>query len=272
MKSTFIIVILLFATVLSANRSIAQEPSSFKLPDTYHFDYEVVQVVEGKKDATDSCVLHFFYTKSGDYAAARINRKNASKEGWFIILSREGNGIILDNQKKNITVVNLHKLMSSFSNIAKYIKMDSLMAHLHQKGEGKHLESVKTGNTKQIGSYTADEYSVSDMKGHKSSIWCARVDFSTPVDYILGGGGGKMLKMMGQQMAAHPLFLALTQPKTMIVEIDGRDMQNGSGLNMHTESISQTSTEISTSGYKLNDYSNMTIPEIFQAEMNKRSN
>jgi hypothetical protein len=270
MKPKSLFIFLLFATLFTGNRTIAQEQSTFKLSGSYRFDYEVVQVIDGKKNPSDSCVLHFFYTKSGDYAAARLNGKNSNKEGWFIVLTRDGNGIVFDDQKKNITVINLHKLMSDFSSITKWIKMDSLMAHMRQKTDGKHFESVKTGNTKQIGNYAADEYSVSDSKGNKSSIWCAKVDFSTPADYILGGGGGKMLKMMSQQMSSHPLFLALTQPKTMIAEIDGGNMQNGSGMNMHTESISQISTEISTNGYKLNDYSNMSIPEILQAELNKK--
>jgi hypothetical protein len=41
---------------------------------------------------------------------------------------------------------------------------------------------------------------------------------------------------------------------------------------MHTVSISPVVTTVSTSGYTLNDYSYLTLPEIFQAEMKKRNN
>jgi hypothetical protein len=41
---------------------------------------------------------------------------------------------------------------------------------------------------------------------------------------------------------------------------------------MHTLTIDPVSTTMSTKGYVVNDYSNMTLPEIFQAEMKKRNN
>ena len=67
-----------------------------------------------------------------------------------------------------------------------------------------------------------------------------------------------------------PLFQALMQPKTLVTDIDMLDSTGGHRMNMHTESIRQTPTTISTSGYTVDNYSNMTVPEIFQAEMKKR--
>jgi len=42
-------------------------------------------------------------------------------------------------------------------------------------------------------------------------------------------------------------------------------------MEMQTQSIDQLSKTVSTAGYSLSDYSNMTLPEIFQAEMKKRN-
>jgi hypothetical protein len=41
---------------------------------------------------------------------------------------------------------------------------------------------------------------------------------------------------------------------------------------MHTLSINAVSTVVSTAGYTINDYSNLSLPGIFQAEMQKRNN
>ena len=155
------------------------------------------------------------------------------------------------------------------SGLSKWIRMDSLMAHMHQNPDGKHIQSVKTGNTKQVGTYTSEEYLLTDSLGKRASVWCARVDFNTPADYLLGAGGMNVIKMMSGQMAAHPLFQALTQPRTLITEINVRD-SSGRRMGMYTMSIkNQIPTSFPTTGYHVDDYSNMSIPEIFQAEMKK---
>ena len=259
-------------TLVGAEPSFAQVQPSYQVPDSYHFDYEVTQSLVSHKHPGDSCSIHFFYTKSGDYAAARINGKNGKLENVFIVLTRDNNAVVFNDQKKNITVISLRKLVSDLASLTKWIKMDSLIAHLHKKTDGKQFQSVKTGHTKQIGNYTEEEYTVSDDKGHKGSVWCAKVDFNAPADYILGASGNNLLKMMSTQLASHPLFKALTQPKTLVTEIEGGDAVDGMGLNLHTQSLGPSSTSVSTNGYQVKNYSNMSLSEIFQEEMKKRNN
>jgi hypothetical protein len=270
MKSLF--TLLLFASLITGKMSFAQTQPLYNLPDSYRFDYEVTQVLVNKKNVADTSVMHFFYTKSGDYAATMISRKANMKGKLFVVLTHDGYGIIFDEHKKNITVISIRKLVSDLSGLAKWIRMDSLVAHLREKTDGKDFQSVKTGNTKQVGSYTSEEYSVTDSKGHKTFVWCAKVDFNTAGDYILGVGGSNMLKMMSNRLTAHPLFQALTQPQTMVTAMDIRDSADGHGMDMHTVSINQVPTTKLTSGYKVDNFSNMTLPEIFQAEMGKRNN
>jgi hypothetical protein len=272
MKLRSILHLLMIVTAFAVKPSFAQVQPTYQVPDSYRFDYEVSQSLISHKHSGDSCTLHFFYTKTGDYAAVRINGKGGKMENIFLVLTRDNSAIIFNEQKKNITIISVRKLIADLASLTKWIKMDSLMAHMRQKTNGKELQSVKTGHTKQIGSYTEDEYSLSDGKGHKGSVWCAKVDFNAPGDYILGSGGNNILKMMSAQIGSHPLLLALTQPKTLVTEIDGGDSTNGLGMNLHTESIMPTSTIISTSGYQVNNYSNMTLPEIFQEEMKKKNN
>ena len=269
MKSLF--TILFVACLLNGNISAAQSQPPYQLPDSYRFDYEVTQVLVHKKNLADSSVMHFLYTKSGDYAAARISSKDNKKGNLLVVITNNGMSIIFDEHNKNITIISIRKLISDLSGFTKWIRMDSLMANMRKKTDGKDFQSVKTGNSKLIGSYTSEEYSVSDNKGPKGTVWCAKVDFNTQTDYILGAIGGNFLQMMSGRMAAHPLFQALTQPKTLITDIETRNSADGHSMNLHTVSISQSLTTVTTSGWVVHNYSNMTLPEIFQEEMKKRN-
>jgi len=74
---------------------------------------------------------------------------------------------------------------------------------------------------------------------------------------------------MSSNMASHPLLQTLTQPRTLITEMEFNDSTGTRRMELKTESIDQVTKTVSTAGYSLNDYSNMTLPEIFQAEMRK---
>ncbi len=270
MKSLF--AILFVACLLNGNISVAQSQPPYPLPDGYHFDYEVTQVMVHKKNLADTSVMHFLYTKSGDYAAARISSRDNKKGNLLVVITNKGMCIIFDEHNKNITIISIRKLISDLSGLTKWIRIDSLMANMRKKTDGRDFQSVKTGNSKQVGSYTSEEYSVSDNKGHKGTVWCAKVDFNTQMDYLLGAAGSNFLKMMSGRMATHPLFQALTQPKILVTDIETSDSAEVRRMNMHTLSINQTHISFSTSGYVVNDYSTLTVPEIFQELMKKRIN
>jgi hypothetical protein len=268
-----VFVLLLLVTFMNGTTTMAQAPSPYTVPDAYRFDYAVEQSLSHKKNAAEPTSLHFFYTKSGDYAAARFSGKKESKGNLFIVMTKDGMVIVFDERRKDITIISIRKISSDLMSLTKWIRMDSLMAHMQRKPEGKGLQSAKTGNTRQLNGYTSDEYSITDSKGHKGSVWCTRVDFLTQGDYIKGAIAGNWLNMMmTNQQSAHPLFQALMQPKTLLTEVNMKDSSGNTEMEMHTVSISPVSTSVSTTGYTVNDYSAMTLPEIFQAEMRKRNN
>ena len=269
MKS-FVLLFLCFG-LLKVTPSLAQTPSGYKLPDSFQFDYAVSQTIQHAKKVPDSSVMHFFYTKSGDYAAAEISRNTDSKGNLLIILTREGNSIIFDERSKSITVISIRKLASDLAGLTKWIRMDSVIANMRKRTDGKNFQSVKTGNKKQVGNYTTEEYTLTDRKGHKGSVWVSSVDFNTQGDYIMNAVGGNFIKMMSSNMAAHPLMQALLQPRALVTEIKLRDSTGAGRMELQTQSIDQITKTVSTAGYSVNDYSNMTLPEIFQAEMKRRN-
>jgi hypothetical protein len=269
MKS-FLLLFLCFG-LLKVIPSLAQTTSGYKLPDSFQFDYTVTQTVHHAKKIQDSSVMHFFYTRSGDFAGAEISRNANSKGNLFIVLTREGNSVIFDERSKSITVISIRKLASDLAGLTKWIKMDSVIANMRKRTDGKNFQSVKTGIKKQLGKYTTEEYMITDRKGHKGSVWLSSVDFNTQGDYIMGAVGGNVIKMMSGNMASHPLLQALMQPRALITEIELNDSTGARRMEMQTQSIDQIPKTVSTAGYSLSDYSNMTLPEIFQAEMKKRN-
>jgi hypothetical protein len=272
MKAKLLFLLFLCFGLLKVIPSLSQPASGYKLPDSFRFEYTVTQTVRHAKKIPDSPVIHFFYTKSGDYAGAEMSKDDNSRGNLFILLTRDGNSIIFDDHNKTITVISIRKLASDLAGLTRWIRMDSIIAHMRRREDGKEIKSVKTGNHKQLGNYTTEEYLVTDSRGRKGSVWCAKMDFDTQGDYIMAAIGGNMIKMISSNMAAtHPLLQTLTQPRTLVTEIEFRDSTGAPGMEMLTRSIEQISKTVSTAGYSLNDYSNMTLPEIFQAEMKKRN-
>jgi hypothetical protein len=53
--------------------------------------------------------------------------------------------------------------------------------------------------------------------------------------------------------------------------VDLRDSTGAEKMKMNTIRIDPVATTVSTSGYSVSDYSNMTLREIFQAEMKKKN-
>jgi len=271
MKTKQLFLFFVCVALLKVSPSLSQSASGYKLPDSFQFDYTVSQTLHHEKNVSDSSILYFFFTKSGEYAGTEMSRSENSRGNLFIILTRERNCIVFDDHNKTVTVISIRKLASDIAGLSKWIRMDSVMAHLRRREGGKEIKSVKTGNHKPIGNYTTEEYVVTDSGGRKGSVWCAKMDFDTQGDYLMAAIGGNFIKMMSSNITSHPLLQTLTQPRTMVTEIAFMDSTGAPRMKMKTRTIEQRSKTISTAGYSLNDYSNMTIPEIIQAEMKKRN-
>jgi hypothetical protein len=271
MKNRILCSLCFIGSFFTGNKVLAQSGALYSLPDTYRFDYEVDQLITGRKNLTDT--VRFYYTKSGDYAAASFSPKERMKGNTVIVITREGNVVAMNERKKTITIISIRKMISDMAHLTKYIKIDSLMANMKRNSNGGELNSVKTGNTKTIGNYTAEEYSLSGKKGEKASIWYAKVDFNTPGDYLKGIIGANFLNMMGGgKQNDRPLMQALMQPKTLVTSVETTDSAGAKRNNLQTIIIRTNDTTVSTMGYVVDDYSNKSLPEIFEAEMRKRDN
>jgi hypothetical protein len=274
MKIKLLYSISLFVCLFGLGMTSAQSIVSYQLPATFNFDYEVMQRGSGNKNPTDSCTLHFLYSKSGDYAATRFSRKSNMKGSLLMIITRDGMVILFDDRKKDITIVSIRKLISDLTSLTKYIRIDSLMANMRKNRDSKDIEFVKTGKSKPVGIYTTEEYRFTDSRHQHGSVWLAKVDFNGPADYVSGALGANVQQMMNRMSGSTtslPIMQALMQSKTLVTDFQSTDSTGAKNMNMHTVSIETVSTTVSTSGYQVNNYSNLTIPEIFEAEMKKRN-
>ena len=271
MKKVLIFIWVFFTGFLVGKQSFGQATNPYKLPDSFKFDYQVTQAITEKQKSGERDTIQFFYTKSGDYAAVSAMGRAGIRGNLLMILTRDGIGILFNENKRSITIISFRKLASDMSGIMKWIRMDSLMTNMRSGMNQKDIKFAKTGVTRPVGSYTAEEYSVSDRNGKKESIWFTPVDFNGPADYIFDAVGAGYIKMMGSGMKDRPLIQALTRSKSLITEMDLKDSTGAKGIEMQTIQIGPVSKIVSISGYSVIDYSNMTIPEIFRAEMRKRN-
>ena len=260
---------LLYISMVLAVTSFAQTPA-FALPATYHFDREIIQVGSGKKNASDSSRFYSYYTNSGEYAGLRMQGKTANHAGWAIV-TKNGNIVFFKERDKTATVISIRKIVSDLADLAKWIKMDSVMAAMRRGVDGQKSKSAKTGKTKTIDGYPAQEYSVTDSSGRVSLVWCAKVDFPVAIDYILSAGAGKWIPMISSRLESNPLLQALISPGTLVTTIQVTDSLGKSNSMLRTDAIRKVPTDFPTAGYTVIDYSNSSLMEIFHAEMRRNS-
>jgi hypothetical protein len=241
--------------------SHAQQPAAYQVPETYTFDYVVVQEVKDDKKNSGPTLLDYYYTQNGDYMCIRPEK---DKKG-FMIFTKDGVSVIIDDEKKTIVVMRLGNLIGDIGKAFADPKKNNPSASKSDSSGGK---TVKTGNTKQISGYTAEEYKFTNNKGEVSTVWCAKVDFSASIFYMLGnmgfGGGAPGRPGMNRPSSAAQSYPSFTDPQLLLAETHSAD-HPGQGLT--TQSITKKTTTISTKGYTINNMSNMGLKDIMEKAM-----
>lgn len=225
--------ITLFSALLISICTFAQN-TAFKMPAEIKFDKTVVQKIEDKKTAT----LTYYFTANGDYAAMKPD----NKDGSLIIYTKEGNMLIVSEKEKSIIMMNMRGFLNKAKDYAKdhHNTKDSTAAKTNIK---------KTGNTKTICGYPAEEYEINSEKG-KMNVWYAKVDFDSALALSMGMGKGPGAKS--------------PSPGTDLENIPGigknlfmAEMEKNDKKMIETISITKTDYSFSSAGYKIQDMSDM---------------
>jgi hypothetical protein len=277
-------------TLLSILRINAQEtkPAVYKVPAAYHFDYKVVYEIDREEKKTPE-TMSYYFTKNGDYMSMETSDSQKEKDMNFMINTKDGMMItfgeepVPKNPEKNrkvLKVMDMHSMMKgngeTIAAFAKNMpKKDNTEA---EKKKPNDLDNfVKTGKTKQVFGYTAEEYSREITKEENGkvhsgtmSVWYAKVDFDPEMMFSLGmgnlAGGQSQSKMHPNNM----LGLGLTQKNYLMVEMDYAEKGGKSGTGMKVVGIEKTNFSKNTEGYYVKNFSGMSMREMMQKESEEK--
>jgi hypothetical protein len=283
-------IIYLFAiTLLIVLRLNAQEtkPVEYKVPAAYTFDYKVVYEVDREDQKTPE-TMNYYFTKNGDFMSMETPKSEKEKDMNFMIYTKNGLMITFgeepmskrpDQNRKVLKVMDMHSMMKG-SGEAMSALVKSMPKKENPEGEKKKSNEmdnfVKTGRTKQVFGYTAEEYSKEIKKEENGkmhegtmSVWYAKVDFDPEMMFSLGMGsmaGGGAQSRMNQNHPNNMIGLGLTQKNYLMIEMDFSEKGGKSGTGMKVVSIEKTNFSKSTEGYYIKNYAGMSMREMMEKE------
>jgi hypothetical protein len=208
-----------------------------------------------------------------------MNFMISTKDGLMITFGEEPIPKKQDQSRKVLKVMDMHSMMKggaeTIAALAKTMpKKDQADAEKKKPNEMDNF--VKTGRTKQVFGYTAEEYSKNFTKEENGkvhegtmSVWYAKVDFDPEMMFSLGMGsmaGGGAQSRMNQTHPNNMLGPGLTQKNSLMIEMDYSEKGGKSGTGMKVVSIEKTNFNKSTEGYFIKNYAGMSMMEMMQKE------
>jgi hypothetical protein len=287
MKKIIYLLILTVSGICRINAQETTKTAEYKVPAAYHFDYKVVYEVD-REDKKGPETMSYYFTKNGDYMSMESSEMEKEKDMNFMISTKDGLMITFgeepvpkkqDQSRKVLKVMDMHSMMKgsaeTIAALAKTMpKKDQADAEKKKPNEMDNF--VKTGRTKQVFGYTAEEYSKNFTKEENGkvhegtmSVWYAKVDFDPEIMFSLGMGsmaGGGAQSRMNQTHPNNMLGLGLTQKNYLMIEMDYSEKGGKSGTGMKVVSIEKTYFNKSTEGYFIKNYAGMSMMEMMQKE------
>src|SRR5665647_988048 len=207
MKKLIYLTILVALSFLRLNAQETGKTPEYKVPAAYHFDYKVVYEIDREEKKTPE-TMSYYFTKNGDYISMETPNSEKDKDMNFMVSTRDGLMITFgeeavpknpDKTRKVLKVMDMHSMMKgsgqAMAALAKNMpKNENPEAEKKKPNELDNF--VKTGRTKQVFGYTAEEYSKEIKKEENGkmhegtmSVWYAKVDFDPAMMFSLGMGG-----------------------------------------------------------------------------------
>ena len=231
--------------------------NTYQLPPDINFDWQVIQ--HTKKDDVDKNngkpyeEVTYFFTSNGDYAAVKPEDKSFS----VMIYSKKGQTWIFDDKKKTITVMNMPKTVGEGGAMGKKMAEKIKKAPLTKDKHNDEFTVKKTGKTKSLLGFTADEYEIKNNKMNASanaaktgtiSLWYANVPFDPVKIYTMGVGRPADLSKMKNdpRMKNNIAAIPVLNKNYLWVETE-----SGGIKGMETIEIKKVSNTIYTGGYKI---------------------
>ncbi|MBX9785507.1 MAG: hypothetical protein K2X48_19670, partial [Chitinophagaceae bacterium] len=228
------------------------------IPTIINFDWQVTQRMRKDEDDDDNNgkaynEVTYYYTSNGDYAAVKPEDKSFS----LMVYSKKGHTWMFDDKKKIITVMNMPKTVGEGGMMGKAIAEKINKAPIAKDKDDESFTITKTGKTKNILGYTADEYVLksdkvisSDMssKTGTASFWYAKVPFDPVKIYTMGVGRPPDLsKIQNDPKMKNNLFaIPILNKNYLWIETEAGNIKG-----LETTEIKKVNNTINTAGYKI---------------------
>jgi hypothetical protein len=287
MKKLIYLTILVALSFLRLSAQETGKTPEYKVPSAYHFDYKVVYEVDREEKKAPE-TMSYYFTKNGEYMSIEtpdmekendVNFMVSTKDGLMITFGEEPMPKNPNQHRKVLKVMDMHSMMKGTGEAM------AALAKSMPKKENTEVEKkkpndldnfVKTGKTRQVFGYTAEEYSKEIKKEENGkmhegtmSVWYAKVDFDPESMFSLGMGGLAGGGVQSRTNQSHPnnmLGLGLTQKNYLMIEMDFSEKGGKSGTGMKVVSIEKTGFNKSTEGYFIKNYAGMSMMEMMQKE------
>jgi len=287
MKKSIYLLILVALSFLRLSAQETGKTPEYKVPAAYKFDYKVTYEINNEEKKTPE-MMSYYFTKNGDYMSMESSEMEKEKDMNFMVSTKDGLMITFGEEpvpknpnqhRKVLKVMDMHSMMKgsgeAMAALAKSMpKKENPEAEKKKPNELDNF--VKTGRTKQVFGYTAEEYSKEIKKEENGkmhegtmSVWYAKVDFDPAMMFSLGMGGlagGGAQSKMNQTHPNNMLGLGLTQKNYLMIEMDFSEKGGKSGTGMKVVSIEKTGFNKSTEGYFIKNYAGMSMMEMMQKE------
>jgi len=291
MKKSIYLLILVALSFLRLSAQETGKTPEYKVPAAYHFDYKVVYEINKEENKTPE-TMSYYFTKNGDYMSMESSEMEKEKDMNFMVSTKDGLMITFGEEpvpkdpnqhRKVLKVMDMHSMMKgsgeAMAALAKSMpKKENPEAEKKKPNELDNF--VKTGRTKQVFGYTAEEYSKEIKKEENGkmhegtmSVWYAKVDFDPAMMFSLGMGGlagGGAQSKMNQTHPNNMLGLGLTQKNYLMIEMDFSEKGGKSGTGMKVVSIEKTNFNKSTEGYFIKNYAGMSMMDMMQKESEEK--
>ncbi len=278
-----------FLIVLNFLRTYAQDNQSatYKVPDDYRFDYKVVYELFNEDKKTTETATYYF-TKNGDYMSIETSDSRKVGEMNFMIMTKDGLMVTFEDNSQAHSSSNNHKVLRVMDMKSMSKGLEEGMTALSKAAPKKESSDaakaktntldnfVRTGRTRQFFGYSAEEYSkhFSKIENGKQqsgtlSVWYARVDFNAESMFSMGLvslANGQRESAMRNSHQGNLFGMGIEKKDFLPVEIDYAEDGGKSGTAMKVVSLEKSDFSKSTAGYRIENYSGMTMSQMIQKE------
>jgi len=221
------------------------------IPATLTFDWQVIQLT-GVDDDEKPHEVTYYFTTSGDYAAIKPQDKSFS----LMVYSKGGSTWMFDDKTRTIRVMNMPKVVGQGALAGKQIAEHINKGPLKKDVADEHLSMHKTGRTREIAGYTADEYEMTNTtkssgKTGTASFWYAKVPFDPVKIYTMGAGRPADLDKLRNDPKMKNNITAIPVLNTNYLWVE---TEAGGKKGLQTLSIKNNPVRVTTTGYTIKTF------------------